>query len=343
MSDSLPIKFVQACGSGKVEEFKKAFSSLSLKEKNEIIKFDHHACFHIAAANGQLDIVNLIINHVRCEDNAADSSSYIDSGEALLPLFLDRDGEGFKAAIVNQHFETVERIAEQEFLFAPCIAIIIKNLTLIKILWESPLRNCIVYSLAQSCYHNISSVQCILDNVPKSAHHLLLEDRPAQLISTDKLSIMNLSPFANACRSGKLDIMRLLWSLFSKAHQDKLISDQFEICYVSAGKNGHLKIIEQLIEWAEPAERKISLLSCQDFYIFDLAADRGYLKVIQFIWESMPSALREKALQASNYAAYRLATKSNHTDVVSFLEAHTNEETREKMKKAVNQGIVPPK
>lgn len=97
------------------------------------------------------------------------------------------------------------------------------------------------------------------------------------------------------------------------------------------------------MEWIEPAERKISLLSCQDFYVFDHAADRGYLKIMQFIWGSIPSALREKALQASNYAAYRLATKSNHADIVSFLEAHTNEETLEKMKKAVNQGIVPPK
>lgn len=337
MSQSLAIKFIQVCSLGKIEEVDSIFSTLSIEEKNELIKFDNYACFHLAAANGHVDVVNFILNYVKSVTDE------IPADEAVIPIFLDRNGEGFKAAIGNKYIETVERILNEEYLFQFCIDIIASEPNFIIIIWNSVLRNSIIYIFAECCSQNITSVQRILKIVPQSFHHLFLEDVPEKLFITDSFCVMNLNPFVMACQSGKLDIIQFLWNLFSDNYKKKLMEHQFELSLNFAAKNGHIGIVKQLAAWAESQQLKISILTSKDFSTFIYAADKGYLNIIQFIWDSLTPSLQLGALKASNFAAYRLATKNHHLHVMNFLESKIDIENKEKMKNAVNQGVIPPK
>jgi hypothetical protein len=336
MPDSLAIKFIQACGAGKIEDIDRIFSTLSIDEKNELIKFDHHACFHVGAANGHTEVINFIFKYVKSVTDE------IPANEAVIPVFLDRKGESFKTALNNKQIKTVERILEEEYLFNFCLDIIAEDPSFIKIIWNSTLRNCIIYLFAQYCSQNISSVQRLLEIIPQSSHHLLLEDAPLKLF-TSALCIMNFHPFGRACQNGKLDIIQLLWNLVSNDYQKKVIKDNFASFFILATKNGYIEILKQLATWTESQQLKISLFSSEDFSAFIYAADRGYLEIVQFIWESLFPSLQLEALKASNFAAYRLAAKNQHLHVMAFLEAKIDIKNREKMKSAVNQGVIPSK
>ncbi|WP_261788338.1 ankyrin repeat domain-containing protein [Coxiella burnetii] len=211
-----------------------------------------------------------------------------------------------------------------------------------KIIWNSSLRNCILYIFEECCSQDISSVQRILELVPKPSQHLLLDD-PGKLPVSISFYRVNLSPFKRACQSGKLDIVQLLWSLSSSSNQKKLIENRFEASFILAAKNGHVEILKQLVKWVESKQLKISLLKSKDFSAFIYSADKGYLEIVQLIWESIPSPLQLEALKARNFAAYRLATKNQHHSVRSFLETKIDEVNRRKMKNAVNQGVFPKK
>ncbi len=337
MSDSLAIKFVQACGTGRIEEVNSIFSSLSFEEKIEIIKFDHYACFHIAASNGHVDVISFIFHYIKSvtDEGLAD--------EAVIPVFLARNGEGFKIALANKHIKAVEIILVEEYLFQFCMDIIEEAPNFIKILWNSALRNTIVYLFAVCCSQNISFVKRILEIVPQPSHHLLFEDIPEKLYITDKFCIMNINPFDMACLYGKLDIIQLLWNLSSIYFQKKIIEYQFGSCFILAAKYGHVEILKQLATWAGSHQLKTSILTSMDYSAFIYAADEGYLEVMQFIWESIPPSLQLEALEASNFAAFRLASRNQHFPVMNFLEAKIDAEDIGKKKKAVNQGVIPPK
>jgi hypothetical protein len=154
---------------------------------------------------------------------------------------------------------------------------------------------------------------------------------------------MNFHPFGRACQNGKLDIIQLLWNLVSNDYQKKVIKDNFASFFILATKNGYIEILKQLATWTESQQLKISLFSSEDFSAFIYAADRGYLEIVQFIWESLFPSLQLEALKASNFAAYRLAAKNQHLHVMAFLEAKIDIKNREKMKSAVNQGVIPSK
>lgn len=331
MSNSLQIKFIEACSSGKIEEFNKVMSTLSNKQKKELLEFDDYACFHLAAANGHLNILNAIINDIKAltDEEPAD--------EALIPVFLARNAEGFKLALLK-HIKTAERILIEEYLFDDCINIIAETPEFIKTIWNSPLRNCILYIFEKYCAQDILLVQNILKNIPKSEWYLLLEDIPNTFFITDNLAITQLTPFENSCDGGKLDVLQLLWSTLTPSQQKKMITTRFESCLILAAKNGYLKIIRQLLNWVEP-EQKILLLTSNDFNAFVYAADNDHVEVMQLIWKLLPPLLQSKALAASNFSAYRLATKNNHSRVIAFLEESASEATLEKMKKAVKQGV----
>ncbi|MFK3616678.1 hypothetical protein [Coxiella burnetii] len=81
MPDSLSSRVVNACSLGNIEEVNKTFSSLSLEQKNQIIKFDHYACFHVAAANGHFDVIDFIFNYVKS------ITDKIPADEAVISVF----------------------------------------------------------------------------------------------------------------------------------------------------------------------------------------------------------------------------------------------------------------
>jgi hypothetical protein len=336
MSTTSPSEFIQVCSKGDIKKFDQLFSSLSIDQKNEFIRFDNYACFHFAAANGHHQIVKTIFNYVKSVTDE------IPIEEAVIPLFSARNGESFRAALANHHIKTVELILVEEFLFDVCLDIIAENKEFLKIIWNSPLRVCILYLFNQYCGRDILLVQHMLEVLPKSSQHLLIEHISDEYNILNKFTIHSLSPFKTACACNKLDIVQFLWGLFSLPHQIKMIETQFPSCIIIAAKNGHLDIIKQLAAWVK-SERKTSLLMSMDFSAFIYAADKGYIEIMQFIWESLPGSLRSDALAAGNFAAYRLATKHQHFPVMTFLEKNSSKETVEKMKKAIKQGVFPPK
>ncbi len=334
MSNPLFIKFIQACSTGHMREFYALFSSLSIEQKNALIAQDNYICFHLAAANGYHDIVKAILDYVK---SVTDS---LPAEEAVIPVFFARKGEAFKAALDNQHIKTVGLILQEEFLFDECLNIIAKNPEYIKIVWNSSLRNCILYLYSQYCGQDIALVQHILAIVPPSSHSILLEYISDEYeIVMNQFTVHHMSPFKAACAYGKLDIIQFLWGLVSLSHRHKIIETQFSSCCIMAAKNGHLDIIKQLAVWVKP-NQKISFLISEDFNAFIYAADRGYIEIVQFIWESLPHSLQSAALLASNFAAYRLATKKQYFKIIDFLEANTHKETIEKMKRAVTQSVI---
>ena len=303
-------EWIQICEAGDMKQFHTLFSSLSIEEKNTLIEFDHYACFHISASNGHHEIVNTIFNYVKSVTNE------IPCEEALVPLFLSRNSAGFKAALNHHHMQTVKLILVEEFLFHACIDIIASNPAFIKTIWHSELKNCIFYIFSEHCGRNLLDVKSLLEALPPSAQPLLIE------YADDKYPIANITihsgtPFKTACYFGKLDSLIYLWNLFSSEHQAKTIEKEFSSCFIVAAKNGHLAIMQQLVSWVKK-EQKIALLCSEDFNAFIYAADRGYLEIVKFIWQSLPPLLHHEALAASNFAAYRLAKKSNHTSVIAF-------------------------
>ena len=335
MYNSLHTQFIQACCIGNTKEFNDLFSSLSIEQKNNFIAFDHFAGFHHAAANGHFEIVKAILNHVKLV------TDLIPDDEAVISIFFARNGEGFKAALENQHIKTIEIILSEDYLYYDCLKIIAENPEFIRTIWDSPLRGCILFLFSQYCEEDISLVQHLLETISKESQHLLLEYPSNKYTITNNFTIHFTSPFETACYYNKLDILQFLWNSFRLSYREKVIEEQFSSCCVTAAKQGHLDIIKQLSSWLN-TEQKTSFLTSIDFSAFIYAADKGYVEIVQFIWEALPILLQPAALSASNYAAYRLATKMQHPHVIAFLEANASESTIEKMKKAVTQSAIPP-
>ena len=68
--------------------------------------------FHAAAANRHVDLINLIFNHVK-------SVTELDPNDAaVIPIFSERNGEGFKAALVNGYIKIVGTILQEEYVFS---------------------------------------------------------------------------------------------------------------------------------------------------------------------------------------------------------------------------------
>ncbi len=332
MSDLLFKKFIEACSAGDTNKFHEIISSDSIVNADDLIAFNDYACFHLAAANGHSDVVKAVIDYVESV------SDEMPCEEAVIPVFQARDGEGFKAALINHHMKTAKLILEQEYLFSDCMTIIENNSEFFKIIWNSSLRNCILYIFSNVCGQDISLVRKVLDDIPHSSRHLLLEQIDEKF-TTQNFTAHIRNPFTTACDNGKLEILQLLWSLVSPSYQDRLVKFEFPASYIVAVKNGRLDILKQLFEWVI-ADEKTSFLIFEDFCGFIYAADRGYIEILKFIWANLPDSLQSEAVSASNFAAYRLARFNQHHNVIDFLESHNTQETIKKMKNAINQSAT---
>ncbi len=148
-----------------------------------------------------------------------------------------------------------------------------------RIIWDSELRNCILYIFIQSCGVSLFEVQSILQQVPPASKLFFIEHSGDVFPITDKLSINAGTPFRSACLSGKLDIMQFLWESSDDDYRTKLRETQFSSCYIFAVKNGYFDIIRQLTLWVEE-DNKAAFLSTNDFSGFIYAADQGHLEII---------------------------------------------------------------
>jgi len=328
MRENLKTKFVQACSEGNVSEFDDILSACSEQQGNELIQFDYYACFHKAAANGHTSIVHKIFEHViDAADKPFDQPGGIfPPNEAVIPIFSSRDGEGFKAALMNHHVNTANRILDEEYLYLKCRNIIAQEDKFIKLAWELGLKFIICHIFADACATSTAAVNRILKIIPKTYHKKLL-------------ICQNGWPFRYACRSGNLDIIRLLWQLSDADIRNYLFQSIFPAGIIDAAKNNQLELMKHLLEWANP-QQKINCLRYEDYNSFVYAADRGYLDIVKFVYQHLPATLKGKAISASNFAAYRLATQNKHRDVVAFLEEIASDELIQKMKKALTQSAL---
>lgn len=290
MQDDITQKFVQACSEGNEAEFYAILSDCSDAEREKLIKFDRYTCFHKAAAGGHAVIVRKIFTYVIYgaeKKNADPKNEWFPTGEAVIPVFEERKGEGFKAALSNGHMDVVESILQEEYLNSECLHIILQNDEFIKIILNSKIRNEARVLLDMACYKNINEVKRLLKIVPQDFYESLL-------------SYLNFSPFETVCRNGHIEILKLLWDLSNSKIKESLIVSEF----------------------AFPS-----------FLI--TAADKGYVEIVRFIYEQFPIKDPPSLLSYRSCAAYVLATKNNHTDIVAYFEKNSSDVLIDKMKKAL--------
>ena len=194
----------------------------------------------------------------------------------------------------------------------------------IKIIFECGLTDVVETIFSNACRQNIVEVKRVLKIIPPYFHSQLL----------------NFNSFSNACRERTIEIMEFIWNLANQNIKNTLIENTFPICLINAIKLGERAIINKLLNWLNP-NQQLSCLAYEEYNSFVYAADRGYLDILEIIYEILPHSVLLKAISASNFAAYRLAIKNKHTDVVLFLERISSPDQIKKMKKAVNQSIIP--
>ena len=332
MNPSTYSNFLHACQIGNLEQVLESLCCQSAEEKLELIRYDNGAGFHVAAINGHAAIVKLIIN--------TDLSLNPDEipEEIWLSWALNRHGESFKLAVKNHQYDVVNILLEQTLFESDLIKLILDDSNLILILWSSPGREYLFEIFNIACSLHTEKVPELLQLLPGFSEEI-------SALTATRLPYLNLffDPLGSACYWNHLETMHLLWKLLSHKDQHRVISNKFTSYFIDAAKKGHAEILSQLIEWVDSPEFKIALAKSFDYGAFIYAADSGNLPSVKIIFKLLPKSMQDEALTASNYAAYRLASKKNSHEIIKYLENNSDEHTIEKMKIAVTQGPMPSK
>jgi hypothetical protein len=312
------------CEQGRFSEFNSSFASLEMNQKMDFIQADNFYNFHFFASKGYTDILNKMVECIFKNANAQEW----DEDEALIFPFEARQGEGFKKALENHHFETVKFFLDEDFtqIHNKCVAIIIESTHYISLVWQQPtLKYLIPEMINYACSLDLEAIKRILSILPNA-------------VLLDVVAKPAWGPFEAASYNNVPDTICYLWSQCSERIQNIIVKVHLPQSLIIAAKNVNAEAIQAILSLLDETQ-KVELLSFEDYNAFVYAADRGALAIVKLIWEALPQTQRIKALQASNFAAYRLATQNRQAQVVAFLESITPETHKEKMKEAVLQSV----
>lgn len=323
MNNQTAHEFVENCAQGHLQKILEIFANCSKDQRQHLIEYDEYSGFNEAATAGHTPIINLIFSLVVQDATRPfdDPGPFSIPEEAVIPVFMSRDSEGFKNALKNRHQETVLSIMEEEYLHELCLEIIEKNPLFINTVCEWQQAGIVQELFERACYYGRGPMKQLLATIPEKLHSALFTD----------------STFLQCCRGGNLEGLQLYWSLLDTRAQQDLIEHAFGACIIEAVKLGNKDIIQQLLAWTS-TEQKENALQVDDYNAFVYAADRGYLDILKMIYDALPSSEKSAALAASRYAAYRLAHREGHREVVKFLEQNMPQETLTNIKSTLSQG-----
>ncbi|MBN9289405.1 MAG: hypothetical protein BGO43_03800 [Gammaproteobacteria bacterium 39-13] len=318
---------LKACQNGEADKFQQLFSSLSAEQKIEFLSYNDYEAYHQAMASGNLTLFEGITAAI-IKSFATDM---MDEEEVLIPAFEARQGEGFIQALERQHLAIVESMLFVLFLDYYCNEIINTKSKYIQfVLQHSNLKPAIPDLFKQACATDLDTVKRWVDILPNET---LIE------ICNPKFSELN----QEASRScfyyvASPEILDFLWNNLSPVIQATIANNVFPGCLVYQVKKEEVAIIEKILSLLDEKQQS-HCFKFEDYNCFVYAADRGSLDIIKLLWKTFSSEDKINALKASNYAAYRLASKANHIQIISFLESVAPAPILLEMQPAVSQPI----
>ncbi|MDX2346949.1 MAG: ankyrin repeat domain-containing protein [Legionella sp.] len=88
-----------------------------------------------------------------------------------------------------------------------------------------------------------------------------------------------------------------------------------------AATNGHLKVIQYLLDSLSEAEKK-SAIQADDYVAIREAAINGHLEVLKCLLDLLPEAERMDAIKAKSNVLIRQASRRQHSEIVNYLLAY---------------------
>lgn len=124
--------------------------------------------------------------------------------------------------------------------------------------------------------------------------------------------------FITAANRGDLQLLR---KIFDNAENDDkrvsmLSANNYE-AFSKASEGGYCKILEQISEWAPELQSK--MIATAAYSPFTLAAGNGHLDVLDFIYSSVSLKVLTKMIMADNYRPIRAAISKNHANAVGLI------------------------
>ncbi len=135
---------------------------------------------------------------------------------------------------------------------------------------------------------------------------------------SEMISAQNYRFFNTAFRIENLD---MAWQLFNWAGEEQkaemmLRSDYKFFCRLAG--EGDLSGVKRLLNWAKDKQKIPDMISALNFGAFCMAAEGGYLSVLEELWKWAPGQ-HNAMIAAEEYGAFYAAAVKGHPDVVNWL------------------------
>lgn len=326
MPDSLTTTFINICESGNILDYDNLLSQLDKSQIKRLMEFNHSIAFYRAVKNGHASIVKRIFHSIK------KTTTIEPREEALEPIFLTRNCAALKVALKKKYVDIIEIFLQEEVLFYICAEIILKKTKFIQLIWESTLTTYTYPIFLLACDRNVQAVQKIFQVIPNNYY--------INFITYTQQGLLN-TPLVIASRNGHVATLNLFFNFIDAPTKEKLLKDVIPYCVIVAAQQGKTAVVKKFFQWLTP-QQQINCLIYEDFNSFVYAADRGSIALLKLIWQRLPITLRNQALAASNFAAYRLAMRNHHQSVIKILEKFASDKTViHAMKKATTEGVNP--
>src|SRR3990167_6149803 len=115
---------------------------------------------------------------------------------------------------------------------------------------------------------------------------------------------------------GDLNFFDALLSPYPNVQLQEMIAADNYYAFRSAARNGHLAIINHLMEKAPNAVQ--DMIAADNYYAFRFAARNGHLAIINRLMEIAPDAV-QAMIAANNYYAFRYAAQNGHLAIINRL------------------------
>ncbi len=347
ITSSLYETFITICQDGNVKQYDEMINQLNDQQVMLLIMMEDFYGFFVAAKNGHAVLVKDMLHRSRvwvkrCQGDDAQSQECIDS-LLYVPIVFSRDFAALLAAIENGYDIMVSEILNNacatEILDALSARIWRRN-DLVKKVWCSMLQPIISIIFYGTCSSSLQSVKLLLKLIdyplchdakpqpmPVAHDKKLANFRPltidyAKLLLSHQNDTLHLeidSPLMAACRSGHKDIVKYLLQIVIPSIREELIEQVVNHCLIILAKHGDVETLQVMLGWLNPQEKRYCL-TYDEYNTFVYAADNGNSSTLQCIWSHLSEKDRIAALSASQFAAYRLAKRANHVNVVEQLE-----------------------
>jgi hypothetical protein len=335
-------EFIQAIKFGDLAKVRSILQPLSPTQRSNIIHAKDanklpEAAFRIAAQNGHLNIINMLIELTSDPIKRSMMICACDSDNKSYAAFRDAAANG-RLDIINRLLEVTPLMERNDMIHAANddafgwavhnghLSVVYK---LIELTPDPILRSNIIHARGVDILPDAAFRWAITtSNFTLMNMLVALTPNLRELKDMIHARCANYKPdfaFRHAAANGDLVIMDWLINLTPPNQLHAMIHAINNEPFKIAAKNGHVAVLDKLIALTPQVAHVETMIRSSYFYnykpyaAFRTAAAKGHLAVINKLIEVTPQLLLDEMIHAANDAAFRKAAKNGHVAIMNRL------------------------